>query len=141
MKLLKHTSLITLLIIVLSSSVDAQIRKYCEFKQQDEVVFYKKIKPSKLFNKTSTPALYLKIVNSNEKALKITFNLAYYKKGVLDKESEDVSVCIPAGKTLRGKYNKMAFLLSGYKLEQFEKEEVSVEFKTFEIEEIKECKK
>lgn len=86
-------------------------------------------------NPKSPVKLKAKIKNLNDYDLKFTFKLAFYKSGILIQESDTISKCLRANKSINGRKQGLVFDSNGVSTE-----EVLVEFIPVEILRMRSCK-
>lgn len=94
----------------------------------------------KALKKDSPLTLRFKLKNTNDKDVKVNFNLVY-ELGLIDRyESGDFEICIPKNRTRKGKRHELVFEVLVESKEDFDFEENYWEFEYFNVKKIDNCK-
>lgn len=104
--------------------------------EQDGVTFFYKWKPSELFQKDSPLALVIKMENTNDYPVKVTFNVNYYWQMDLKATSSDQEVTIKPKKILVHNFKKQGFDNFTFSNEDLKDEDFNFEMVKINIEKL-----
>jgi hypothetical protein len=115
-------------------------RGYTDFKTEDDVKVMYRWHNVSHFKKDSDAVLNLRVTNQNETPVKWNFKVVFYIDEMAVFESENIDVCINAGRSLRGGLAGLRFTYDGLKLEEVNKPSFKWDFEVFDVEEVESCK-
>jgi len=136
--LFAYVTVVLLTLLLAFPSAQAQ-RSYNEFSTQDSVHVQYKWQRSNILVRDSDAVLALRVTNQDEHAVKWTFSVGFYEKGVLVFESEKNELCLRAGQSRRGGLAGLRFTREDMSLDDVEKETFAWDFTTFEVERVESC--
>ncbi len=137
-KLLPFIIMIMMIFISLNAPADAQIR-YSETDTIEGITIMYRWQRSNIFNKESRNILNLRLINTNDYPVNISFAVGFYKSAILVYESEDLSKCFKPGQSKRGGQAGLRFQSEKITLEDIESEIFDWDFTYFEVEKTDEC--
>ena len=133
---------ITTLSIALFVSISAFTQKdYERISEMDGVVFYGKLKPSKLFRKNSPLKLMVKAFNTNNYPVNCSIKVSFFEDGISTEESELIHFCVKGNRTAKGRRNGMHLLSAGSTNEEMKDEASSFEIYVAKVTKTESCKK
>lgn len=137
---MKHLFRLFVIAIFFISGLEAYSQEqYQHYVTEDGVVIDYKWSHSKLLNKTSPLELRLRIKNTNEHAVNLTFVVDYYMGPLLHESSEEVELCIRPGALKLGKMNGVYFVPETLSNEQIRSEEFKLEINGISVTKTEEC--
>ena len=116
-------------------------KKFTRISEQDGAAFYYKWKPSKCLKKDSPLMLILMVSNSKQSNAEIDFTVDYYWQGIRAASSEPKTICVRAGKKMKGKYRNLAFDRSRFSNEDLLSDEFILEISGVTVSEVDSCRK
>ncbi len=129
---------IIMLLISFCLPADAQIR-YSETDTIDGITIMYRWQRSNIFKQDSRTILNLRLINTNDHPVNISFAVGFYKSAILVHESEDINKCFAPGQSKRGGPAGLRFQSEEITIEDIESDIFDWGFTYFDVEKTDEC--
>lgn len=137
---MKKAILLILVGIFLSPVFLYSQKKFQKLDEVDNVTISYRWKQSKMLKKDSPLALFIKIKNANEYAVKVEFTVDYFFDGMTKASSEKQNYCLKKGGAIIGRMKKSGFDSSGFTEEELFSDRFVLEVNEVEVGKVDKCK-
>lgn len=115
-------------------------RRYVDHSTVEGVEIQYRWTNSRFFDRSSPLELRLKIKNTNDYPVSVTYDVEFYMGPILEETSDDTQLCINPKLAKTGRINGMYYRSSTLSNEQLESDEFSWELTNLEIERVESCR-
>ncbi len=118
---------------------DAQAQRYQEFKTEDGVEFSYRWSRSSFFDRSSPLELRLKVQNTNDYPVEVSFQVDFYMGPVVKESSQTTELCIRPKLAKTGRLNGVYYRSSVLSNEEIESDDFEWLIEDLEIKKVEGC--